>query len=131
MFGGGCSAKDGLATFAGLGVAVGSAEESEELVEAAFGGDVRLIITQMPLADERRGVACAFERLWERHLIQRQAEIGRGGFAGIELMSEALLIASGHQTRARWGADRAAHVAVGEAHAVFCDRVDVWGLHIL
>ncbi len=46
-------------------------------------------------------------------------------------MAEAGGVAARHEAGARGAAIRRGDVAVGEAEAVFCERIDVWGRDVL
>ena len=108
-------------------VGVRAAEEAEKLVEAAAERMPLLLETEVPLADDPGGVARGLEPLRENRLGEREADVlvGHEDRARIELVAEALLIAAGHQRGPRGTAIGAAHVAVGEAHAVLRERVEM------
>ena len=53
----------GVAARAGIGLADAASAVDEDLVEAALAGLVGLLVAEVPLAENARGVACGLERL--------------------------------------------------------------------
>ncbi|OPZ04305.1 MAG: hypothetical protein BWZ10_03187 [candidate division BRC1 bacterium ADurb.BinA364] len=109
-------------------VGVGAAEEAEVIVESALVRAQSLLEADMPFPGHSGCIAQVLELFGQSLLIQRQAEIfgGEAFGAGIVLEAKAMLIAPRHQAGARRRADRMGGVAVGEAHAIGGQRVDVW-----
>src|SRR2546427_9599577 len=103
-----------------------AAEEAKIFLKPAAHGMELPLAAEVPLANHARRVATVFESLSERGFGQRQADIfAFRRRAGIELVSEALLIAAGHQAGPRRTAIRSGDVTVSATDAVFGYRVDV------
>ena len=102
-------------------VAVRAAEKTIELVEAALGRAHGRFGAKVPFANDAGGVAGGFEALGDGRFGQRHSL--RAG--GIELVSEAVLVAAREQGGARRRAIRPGHVAAGEADARRGEGVEV------
>lgn len=103
-------------------VAVRSAEEPEELVEAAALGLEVGAGAEVPLAHERGRVTGGLQAVGDRRFRRRQA---LAGAAGIELVAEPRLVPARQQPGPRGRAVRTGDVAVGEAHARSREGVEV------
>ena len=78
-------------------------------------------MSQMPFSNSDGGIACRF------------ADLGQGGFFGVQPVSgtgtesagdaDPVGVASGHQRRARGGANRLRHVEISETDTFFCDPI--------
>ena len=108
-------------------VSVALVEEAEKFVEAAtlwveFGG-----AAEVPLADERGGVAGGAEVIGDGFFADGQTDAGRGVFRtdGIKFKTETGLVATGEQRGAGGGAERGGDVTVGEAHAAGREGIEV------
>ena len=88
-------------------------------------GQHRPVGFQVPLARHAGDIACGLQTLRERDLLQRQ------GSVLVRIETEALLIASGQQTRTRRRALRCGDVAVGEKRTLAGQTVEVRCLHIV
>ena len=109
-----------------------AALEAEEEVVAVRVGAVLLLVAEMPLAEERRGVAGVLQQLRQRVAGSRQSLFrGRGDAAEGRLDRGALLVPTGHEPGTRRAADRAVGIEVGELHPVLCQAVDVRRLDVL
>ena len=102
-------------------------QESEELVKPTSARMIRGGSAEMPLADQRRGVAGVAQPVSDGGLFDRQSD---GGIAvarpdRIELKAEARLVPTCHDCRARGGAEGRGHIAAGEPDTVGSDGVNV------
>src|SRR5262245_37000521 len=81
----------------------------------------------MPFPEAARTIACRLEIIGYRPFGQGQADIRQlvAPPDRIEFVSEARLVAAGHQTRARRAAQRRADVAVRKPHAAPGNGVDM------
>src|SRR5688572_8556394 len=102
-----------------------AAWETEELVEAAAHGMTLGFEAEVPFADEAGLVARGFEPLGENRFAQRQPDVfvRHEHGAGIELVSETLLVATRQERRPRRAAIGAADVTMGKANAVLRQRI--------
>jgi hypothetical protein len=125
------AAQERVLSLADLVVRVGPGEEAEVFVETAPGWVHLGSEAQVPLADHGGDVAGGLQRLRQRDLVGRQAEVLGLVGAGVELVPEALLVAPGQHSRARRAAHGAGDVSVGEADALLGNRVDVGGFDVI
>src|SRR5262249_7761721 len=115
---------------AGLGidleVVVSAAEEAEKLVEAALAGMKCRGAAQVPFPPRPRGVPGRFQRVGHGDLVDRQADLGViRGIDRVELMAEALLVATAEQSGPRRAAIGTRDIAAAAANAVLGQRIDV------
>jgi hypothetical protein len=107
----------------------GAAQDSEEAVVAALERAEIRQEAEMPFADQRGAVACLAKQRRQRGMIGRQADVLRryGVDRLLQADREAILVAAGDQRGARGRADRGIGVALGEAHSLKREPVDVRG----
>lgn len=121
--------QDGSAVGAGK-VRVRAAEEPEEGVETPLRRMEAIRGPEMPFADRAGRVTGRAHAVREGRLGEREP-MDIVLVRKVELVPEALLIATGHETRARRRTIRSAHVGIREADAVRGDAVDVGGRNVL
>ena len=109
-----------------------AALEAEEEVVAVRVGAVLGLVAEVPLAEERRGVAGVLQQLRQRAAGGGQPLFRGGGDAAERRLDrEALLIAPGDESGPGRAAHRAVGVEVGQLHAVSRQAVDVRRLDVL
>src|ERR1051325_10441607 len=84
----------------------------------------------MPLAAQRRGIACRLQRIGNRFLLSRQAEMFRAGRDGVFESADALLVSPRHKAAACGRADGSVRVKIGEPHALLREPVNVRRLDV-
>ena len=87
------------------------------------------MVTEVPLANTSRGIACGLECVRNSGLTGVQADVGAWKEHG--LAEHAPRVTAGHQSCARGGADRVGGVEGGEHAALAGHAVDVRGLDLL
>ncbi len=103
-------------------------EGAEKLVEAALGGAILRLASEMPLANGSGGVAQRLHPRCHGGLVAAQAD---GVGDRVELVAKARRVAPGHEAGTRRTAIGRGDVAVGKAQSVLRDRVDVRGRDVL
>ena len=116
----------GIGTVGVLVVVDVSALESEEVLEPVCARTELRLPSEMPFADEPRGVSPVLEELRQgtSRGLETAYEVRRPG-AERRLELEALLVAACDEARAGRGAGRAVRVEVGETHSLADEPVDV------
>src|SRR5262245_1752646 len=107
-----------------------AAEESEELVEAAFLRMELRIVPEMPFSDQTGCVTRGPEAIRQRRLGERQADVCTLG-AGVELMAEARLVPAGQEPGSCRRAIRSRDIAVRASGPRVRQRIDVRGRDVL
>ncbi len=110
-----------------------SRQESEELIESSYQRVAFRPVAEMPFPDHPGYISFSFHVVADRFLTDGKPEVHGGDTrrTGIVLMSEPLLISSGHESGARGAADRAGYISARAADSVIRDRVYVRGRYIL
>ena len=108
---------------AGVEIAVGAAQETVEVREAALLRNLRRLRAQVPFADHAGDVAGFFQVVGQRGFCERKSV----NAARVILMAKARLLAAGEQACAGRRAVGAGDVAVSEAHARSGEGVEVRG----
>src|SRR4051794_34899323 len=88
---------------------------------------------KVPFSDGHAAITGGLQILGQNALVERKTEADLRfplDRAGVELVPEALLVASRQKRRARRAADGAGDVPVGAADTVFCDGIDVRRRHV-
>ena len=107
-------------------------EKTEELVVTAPQGMEGSGAAEVPLAHQRGCVTGFPQPLGQGSLVRWQPDlrVGVGGSDRVALEAEAGLVAPGDHRRTGRRADRRRHVAVGEAHALGGETVEVGRGHV-
>src|SRR5436190_3172876 len=122
------AAPDGIqAVRFGIHIRMRTVEEPEKFIKAAAGRKKLWLESQMPFADDAGRITRCFEAVSNGDLLDRQAEnfFGLSGWAGIEFVAEALLVAASHQAGARGAANRTGDITAGETDPIFCNGIYV------
>ena len=98
-------------------------KKSVEPIEAAFVGMVGFGIAEMPLANETGFIADFLESFGTEGFGEFESVFGSR--REVVVVTEALLVAPGHEAGAGGGADRACHVGIGEAGSGSGNAVNV------
>ena len=98
-------------------------KESAEPIEAAFVGMVGFGIAEMPFANEA-GLITDFLESFDTEGFG-EFESVFGSRREVVAVTEALLVAPGHEAGSGGGADRACHVGIGEAGSGFGNAINV------
>ena len=85
------------------------------------------LLAKVPLADQTCRIASCAHHVRDRGFRRGHAHIGVAP-GDVELKPVTLLVPAGVQARARRAANRCGHVAIGEAHALRGEGVDVGSL---
>ena len=111
-----------------IGPHVVGIREAEVFVETVLEGKELAAVAQMPLSEERRGVALLLEELGNQHLVVVNAVL-RSGTRGSQ-HADPVRIASGEQPGSRGPADGLGNIPVREVHAFFGHAVEVGCLEL-
>jgi hypothetical protein len=107
---------------------VGTGKESNKLVKPAFLRMELRLVPQMPLSNYACSIPERFKPVGYCHFSEGQPKVRVCGTlrSRIELVTEPLLVPTGQESRARWAAQRARDVTIGESNAILRNRVNVW-----
>ena len=98
-----------------------------EVIEPIVNGIEVFSGTQMPFANDG-GLVATISKVFSHCGLGTRKPVLRTAlnvWHHVEIISEAMLIASSHQSRSRWATDRRGDVAGGETNSVRGDRIDV------
>jgi hypothetical protein len=112
------SFRDGMKRAVVVGV-----RDAEPFVETATCGQKLRMMTEVPFAERRGGVALLLEEFAEELFPRMQA--GRAGVVQGAAHADAIGITAGHQCRARRGADRLRNIETREPRALRGETIDV------